>query len=130
MKKVIKSFWVTAEERNIDLVLKMTDKIMFQQKFTMSDICLAMTYQITSRRHLPSSSSMTTIRYRNNSISPMYSLHKSTTSHITNICFNAYNTNKNVYTPYSSYMSKATRLSLSNFSHSEFFILCDCPIPF
>lgn len=87
MKKVIKSFWVTAEERNIDLVLKMTGKIMFQQKFTVSDFCIAMTYQITSRRHLPSSSSMTTIRYRNNSISSMYSLHKSTTSHITNICF-------------------------------------------
>lgn len=40
MKKVIKSFWVTAEESNIDLVLKMTDKIMFQQKFV-SDICIS-----------------------------------------------------------------------------------------
>lgn len=41
MKKVIKSFWVTAEESNIDLVLKMADKIMFQQKFIAFDICIS-----------------------------------------------------------------------------------------
>lgn len=41
MKKVIKSFWVTAGESCIDLVLRTTDKILLYSKFILSDICVS-----------------------------------------------------------------------------------------
>lgn len=54
MKKIIESFWVTVGESQMHC----NDTHDTCQSYTESE----MTYQITSRRHLPSSSSMTTER--------------------------------------------------------------------
>ena len=66
MKKVIESFWVTAGENNVihNWTKEMTGQFAMVSKTDLALIPI-MTYQITSRRHLPSSSSMTTVKEEN-----------------------------------------------------------------